>query len=385
VKPKPAVALPPEPRSSASNYWTIDQQHDVRTALNGIMGFGSILLKEERIAGEKRLKSFVEGILKNSKRLKSVLDKQGAENQEDVGALNLSTVDLATVLQKVKIVLEPQSVEMGVPLIINQAVNYKLVTDEPRLYKILHFVIEKALLYTRNPEVVIDVSEDPIHGRLSIIVDNMGMDIPQHIINFIRREQTKHFYDFNNQVFDSHPDIRLLLKNLNALEGKIQFQTSDQIGEIVTIQFSKQSVGHPDETEARVESEIKQKSLKILIVEDDKINALILGLYLQDLAKITTAFSGNEALNILEMNYNQGIVFNLVLMDIGLPEPWNGVLLKSEIEKKWPEYRNIPFIAQTAHTHDSWAERIMQENFKGYLVKPLNRLDVLLHVNKFGL
>jgi CheY-like chemotaxis protein len=250
---------------------------------------------------------------------------------------------------------------------------------------VLHFIVEKALLYTRNPQVTIEVVEENSPERLSIKVDNIGMDIPQQLINFIRREQTRPLYETSNPILDAYPEIRTLLRNLNVLEGKIQFQTSPQLGEIAIISFSKQSVGHPDETEARVEAEIKHKSLKILIVEDDKINALILGLYLGDLVNVTTAFSGNEALNIIEMQYNQGVVYNLVLMDIGLPEPWNGVLLKTEIEKKWPEYRNVPFIAQTAHTHDSWAERIMNENFKGYLVKPLNRLDVLLHVNKFGL
>jgi CheY-like chemotaxis protein len=384
-KPKPQSVLPTEPKPQVQHYWTIDQQHDVRTALNGIMGFGSIMLKEETIANEKRIKGFVEGILKNSKRLKSILDKQGSEIQDDVGQMNLTTVDLATVLQKVKIILEPQALELSVPLIIERVGNYKLVTDEARLYKVLHFIVEKALLYTRNPQVTIEVVEENSPERLSIKVDNIGMDIPQQVINFIRREQTRPLYETSNPILDAYPDIRTLLRNLNVLEGKIQFQTSPQLGEIAIISFSKQSVGHPDETEARVEAEIKHKSLKILIVEDDKINALILGLYLGDLVNVTTAFSGNEALNIIEMQYNQGVVYNLVLMDIGLPEPWNGVLLKTEIEKKWPEYRNVPFIAQTAHTHDSWAERIMNENFKGYLVKPLNRLDVLLHVNKFGL
>lgn len=384
-KQKPQPILHPEAKTPVQQYWTIDQQHDVRTALNGIMGFGSIMLKENVIVNEKRIKGFVEGILKNSKRLKTIIDKQGAENQDEVGLVNLSTVDLATVLQKVKIILEPQAVELGVPLVMEHVGSFKLVTDENRLYKVLHFIIEKALLYTRNPQVVVEVVEELNPDRLSIKIDNIGMDIPQQVINFIRREQTRPSYDASNSILDNHSDIRALLRNLNVLEGKIQFQTSPQLGEIVIVSFSKQSVGHPDETETRLETEIRHKSLKILIVEDDKINALILGLYLGDLATVTTAFSGNEALNIIEMQYNQGVVYGLVLMDIGLPEPWNGVLLKSEIEKKWPEYRNVPFIAQTAHTHESWAERIMNENFKGYLVKPLSRLDVLLHVNKFGL
>lgn len=383
LKPRPQSPQGSELRTSSEPYWSIDQQHDVRTALNGIMGFGSILLKDGKITADKKITGFVEGILKNSNRLKTILDKQNTENHDDIISANLTTVDIGSILQKVKIMLEPQSIDLGITLNFSQNINLRIVTDESRLYRILYFFVEKAILYTRNAEVSINVEEEFSPDKLNIKIDNIGMDVPTQVINFIRRENSRPTYDANNQILNDHVDVQTLLRNLNAIEGKIFFQTGAHLGEIVTISFSKQSITHPDEAESRIENEIRQKKLKILIVEDDKINALILSLYIRDLVDVTTAFSGNEALNIVEMQYNHGVVFNLVLMDIGLPEPWNGVLLKKEIENKWPEYSKVPFVAQTAHTHDSWAEKIMLENFKGYLIKPLVRLEILMQINKF--
>jgi CheY-like chemotaxis protein len=114
-----------------------------------------------------------------------------------------------------------------------------------------------------------------------------------------------------------------------------------------------------------------------IIVEDDKFNASILNLYFEDIAAVSTAFSGNEALNITEFFYNKGIVFHAVIMDIGLPKPWDGILLKMEMEKRWPEYQNIPFLAQTAFTAKSFTDRITDNKFKGFLVKPISRSDLL--------
>ncbi len=115
-------------------------------------------------------------------------------------------------------------------------------------------------------------------------------------------------------------------------------------------------------------------------MEDDKFNSAILNLYLESLTAISSAFSGNEALNIIEANYNKGIIFNVMIMDIGLPKPWDGILLKAEIEKRWPEYQKIPFLAQTAFTAKSFADRIQESRFSGYLVKPISRSELLRFV-----
>jgi hypothetical protein len=60
-----------------------------------------------------------------------------------------------------------------------------------------------------------------------------------------------------------------------------------------------------------------------------------------------------------------------------LPEPWDGIILKKEIENRWPGYQMVPFVAQTAFAQDSWTERILLGDFRKCLIKPIDRLDVL--------
>jgi CheY-like chemotaxis protein len=176
------------------------------------------------------------------------------------------------------------------------------------------------------------------------------------------------------------------LKNLNSLDAKIDFTTGDSMGEIVTLNFPvRKDIDMQGNTNGMAPSGLgEEKKMYVLIVEDEKINANIFKMYIESMVNVSTAFSGNEAMNIIEISYNKGILFNMVFMDIGLPEPWDGILLKQAIEKKWPEYSTIPFIAQTAYSGKNIAERIGSANFKGYLIKPINRNDVLRFLSKYS-
>jgi CheY-like chemotaxis protein len=243
-------------------------------------------------------------------------------------------------------------------------------------------LLTKALQYTRNEQVFVDVAYEPNHDKVSIVIDNLGQDIPQGIINFIKRDNAKTLYDINNPVLSQNPEIKSLLNTLNQIDGKIIFSTGERMAEIAKITLPVATDIDSLDENTQMEQNIKEKELNILIVEDDKFHASLLNLYFENISSVSTAFSGNEALNITEMFYNKGVIFNVVIMDIGLPKPWDGILLKNEMEKRWPEYQNIPFLAQTAFTAKSISDRLTDNNFRGYLVKPINRSDLLRLIHR---
>lgn len=374
-----------QPLSAADNstglpnttFWNKDQQHFLRTTLNGILGFGSILLQEEMIQNDSRISAYVSGIVKNSIELKSILDVSNDSGRLSSIGVSMESVDIGLLLQKIKILLNNQAKVQNIDFEIKQTRNFTFLTNEDRLNKVLLYLIQKALKFSRSHSVIIEVKIDEISGMLLIIIDNIGMDIPLNIINLIKRENLLPAYDFKNKLFDDAPELAGLLNNINLLEGKVFFNTGEHYGEIVTLAFSMSKAVSVKDLEVSLETQIKQKNIKILLVEDDKINVKVLNVFLKGIAEVLVAYSGNEALNFIEMYYSKGLLFNLVLMDIGLPEPLDGIRLKHEIENRWPEYINIPFIAQTAYAQDSLADNIINGNFKGILIKPLDKLDLL--------
>jgi len=60
------------------------------------------------------------------------------------------------------------------------------------------------------------------------------------------------------------------------------------------------------------------------------------------------------------------------LIDIRIPEPWDGISLRKEIIKRWSRYSAIPFIAQTALATEEDKEDIIKAGFDSYITKPID-------------
>ena len=116
----------------------------------------------------------------------------------------------------------------------------------------------------------------------------------------------------------------------------------------------------------------------ILLIEDDSFSKKVIKLLLYKYVNLSTATSGDEALEMIDKKYNQNEYYDIILMDIRLPKPWtgftpwDGILLRAEIRKRWKEYSKIPFIAQTAFAMKEDQEKIIQAGFEGYISKPIS-------------
>ena len=107
--------------------------------------------------------------------------------------------------------------------------------------------------------------------------------------------------------------------------------------------------------------------LKILIVEDNAINMLLVKTIIKNIlpyAKITEAVNGNEAVDIF-INLGPDIVF----MDIQMPL-MNGYEATHEI-RKIKTSTHIPIIALTAGTVKEEKERCLSVGMDDYLTKPI--------------
>ncbi len=373
--------LPPASKPDHSPRFTVDFEHQIRSHLNSILGFGSILTKDPGISADKKLSGHLDSIIRSGNNLKKLFNQTTLGDGEDY-ELNRTTTSLSPVLQKAVILVEPLARHNSITIHVKPHADVTIITDESLLLEMLRFLLGKAVTYTRNEAVMVEIKEDRKTGKAIVLIDNLGQDIPQGVINFIRREHSKDQYDLTNPVIAPHHDIVRLLHSLNRIDGRISFTTGINLGETAQIDLPLAPDAGTVDDLAILENSIRSKSLNILIVEDEKFTAQILRLYLEDLAQVSLAYSGNEALNIAEIFYNKGILFHAVIMDIGLPKPWDGILLKNEIQKRWPEYANIPFLAQTAFTSKSYTDRIREQKFTGHLIKPVNRNEVLRFIDR---
>jgi len=113
---------------------------------------------------------------------------------------------------------------------------------------------------------------------------------------------------------------------------------------------------------------------RILVVDDKQSFRFMIKGYLDDAGYLTTCVAdGSEALTELERTR-----FDLILSDMVMPE-MDGVALLRQVRSR---NLRIPFVLVTAHGSVDSAVATMKEGVDDYLLKPLNRLELLVVVER---
>ena len=126
--------------------------------------------------------------------------------------------------------------------------------------------------------------------------------------------------------------------------------------------------------------------MNVLIVEDDKVLRNMFTLFLKPYCKVYTAINGNDSLTLIKQFFDEGNPFELILLDIMLPE-LDGISVLKEIrkyEQKKLSYKKAIVIMITALCDHKNVYNSFSEDCNGYLVKPISKkilLKILLENN----
>lgn len=121
---------------------------------------------------------------------------------------------------------------------------------------------------------------------------------------------------------------------------------------------------------------LKNKSISILIVEDNPLDTLIVQTLLQPHFNIETVSNGNDALNIIEE-----IKFDIVLMDINLgDDELNGIHVMKLIKEK-KEHKHMKFFAVAAFP-ESDRDYYIDQGFDELFIKPVIKEEIFEYIDK---
>ena len=113
-----------------------------------------------------------------------------------------------------------------------------------------------------------------------------------------------------------------------------------------------------------------EKTLRILLVEDNPINQKVALLILKKLGYCAdVAANGLEALKALEQQH-----YDVILMDIQMPE-MDGIEATKRIRNSWT-YRNIKIVAVTAHALEFTRADCLAAGMDSYITKPVTTEDL---------
>jgi len=121
------------------------------------------------------------------------------------------------------------------------------------------------------------------------------------------------------------------------------------------------------------------KSYRVLLAEDHKVNQMLATTMLENLGHaVQVAVNGAEALAAVKVDS-----FDLVLMDIQMPV-MNGVEAAVAIRKLGDGHGRVPIIAMTANAMHGDREQYLAAGMDDYLAKPIILTDLATKVQEWG-
>jgi two-component system, sensor histidine kinase len=119
-----------------------------------------------------------------------------------------------------------------------------------------------------------------------------------------------------------------------------------------------------------------EEKMKLLIVDNDEISRFYISYVYKNTAVVDTAEDAESAI----IKATQ-IVYDIVILDIGLKGELNGIDVLKEI-RKLPGYDKIPIITFTAFAMAGDREKFLSEGFDDYIAKPIIKEDLFALVAK---
>ncbi len=366
--------------SRAKDEFLSTMSHEIRTPLNAVIGISHLLLmedpKEEQIENLKTLKYSSEHLLGL---VNDILDF----NKIEAGSLELEAVDfsLTHILNGLQSTFQLKAEEKGIRFVIKKddLLPNVLVGDSIRLSQILTNLVNNAIKFTEAGKVVLDIevlqkSSNSI--QLAFSVQDTGIGIPQEKLSKIFDSFAQANSTITRKYGGTGLGLAISKKLLNlmdselkvdSIEGKgsnfffdIRFELSDKFDDIKP----KHATTPP--------SYGSLEGLEILVVEDHKINILVIERFLKKW-DVTYEIAENGLIatkRAKEKNYH------LILMDLQMPV-MNGYDASQEIRNSGtPNNRSIPIYALSASAGMDVKEKVKQFGMNGHISKPFNPSDL---------
>ncbi|RLD90904.1 MAG: hypothetical protein DRJ09_02745 [Bacteroidetes bacterium] len=361
----------------------------VRSLLSSVIGLSSIFKTEFAKTKNTQLYKYVDIIDENASLLLNIIDAYHEYTSIDSGkiACNVTRVNVIPLIGSIVSDLEEVAKQRAAKLVFNSKKIPLLLSDEAILKKILTLATKVGLNNTNRGFVIIDIDLIKKNKFCTIKIQNTGHGFDPAYITDILKPFNREGLNYIPGFIGTGMEYPLIARLAELMKGEITIESAIEQGITFTLTLPATDVyettplAKPDgkKTESQVVN--PWKGLKVLVVEDDVMNRLLFTKILKGASTLVIAENGEKALEIVGDFFREDEVFDLVLMDINLPQPWDGVKLKDKIKELFMPYKSIPFIAQTAYAMQGDREEFISKGFDEYISKPIMKKELIRVTN----
>lgn len=357
--------------------------HEIRTPLNGILGLSERLLNQN-IQAETRTK-YLQTIIRSGELLKNILNDILETAKVESGKLEIVAdfVNLNTLGEEIVTLFSEQASQKNIAIHFEAGISTSEMyfVDVIRIHQMLSNFLSNAIKFTENGSVTLvikEVSRDGDKVQLEFGVKDTGKGISPTDQELL----FKPFSQIRSSTLEPSTGSGLGLSIVkgfaDAMHGKIGIDSALGKGSYFWFSIPSKVKSPPTQNHDNLADDVVNndsvrsdlKKIRILVVDDNATNRMVLEAMLEDFhCEVTSAEDGAKAL----LEFFKGEPFDLVLMDIQMPimngiEASEAILLKAAEE----HIPRVPIVAVSAFAYEEDRQKFISVGMMDLIPKPID-------------
>ena len=366
-----------ESASRAKSSFLANMSHEIRTPMNGIIGLTELLAHSHLDSAQSQ---YVELVQSSAASLLTVINDILDHSKIEAGKLLIESYvfDLYHLVDELTFSFssDAQKKSLDFQTTIAPDVPQFVRGDANRLRQVLRNFLGNAIKFTEQGKIelrIVVLHEPDKQNFVRFEVSDTGIGISEEQLTrlFVPFEQADS--STSRKFGGTGLGLSIAQKLLQLMGGDVNCQSRQGTGSVFWCELPLPPSSEVQPRDKQTDVAPKSGPLRILLVDDVRINRIVLDSMLHQWGHVTDSVeSGEQALELLKQKR-----YDLVFMDCQMPgmDGYECTKIIRNFQTNVLDHR-VPIIAVTAHAMTGDKERCLASGMNDYIAKPIDQNEL---------